>query len=49
MAEEIIEVIITCYRFLLGKFTVTHLGKEFGVPFVNGTRRLRTMFVKSPI
>jgi hypothetical protein len=25
------------------------LGKEFGVPFVNGTRRLRTMFVKSPI
>jgi hypothetical protein len=45
VAEETAEVVITCYRVLLGKFTFTHLGKEFGVPFVNGTRRSSTIFV----
>jgi hypothetical protein len=49
MAEETIEVAITCDAVFLGKFTVAHLGKEFGGPSVNGTTRSSTMFVKSLI
>jgi hypothetical protein len=49
MAEETIEVEITCYTVLLGKFTAAHFGKEFGGPFFNGTTRSSKVSVKFQI